>query len=647
VQNWPPGEQLQYQPGELHPLVAALPWYREVPKDPLEHFEWRVKLYEKAATDTDLQQDLLQACADDLLFYINSFCFIYEPRDGVLDCYGNPVYGNIPFNTWRHQDPLIAGLQKYFGKRHIVERKSREQGASWKVLAAYSWAWRFRKHGCVLGMGSETMQKADDPARHGSLGWKFDFILKNLPKWMLPRGWDPDKHRRVSSHTWENPDTGALLYAESATENIGRSDRYTSFFLDEAGFFMRGYDQKAIVNLLATTNQILLISSSNDENTEHFRILSNPGPWLTYTLDWKDNPVHNIGKYTAKKGKLVVLDEGYEFPPDYEFILDGRIRSVWYDRKWRESSCNAKLMAREYDMDFGGASGKPFNPATIERFKTRCREPLSRGDLLAVPSNLKDSQWQPADRGPIALWVPLVDGKPPRMRLACGCDLGAGTGGSGSSNSTAIFIDMVTRRQVAEVVRNDMYPDHFAEYVYAICAWFGWGEQWPVLNWERNAMAGGHFTAKITELGYKNLHYQSEGDEFRPYAKPGVLPGYHNSNKAETMRPLILAMNDDTVELLSLPLILECGEYVFVDGVGGKIEHPKSRTAFDASESGENHGDRAVGAAICVRALEARKTAATQSISDWQRLHQAPPGSTGHRIYQASLETADALSCEW
>jgi hypothetical protein len=573
-------------------------------------------------------------------------CWIYEPRDGITDALGNPVYGAIPFNTWEHQDPLIAGLQHYFGQRHIVERKSREQGASWMVLAAYCWAWLFRKHGCVLGMGSETMQKADDPARHGSLGWKFDFLLKNLPGWMLPRKWNPDVHRRVTAHTWENPDTGALLYAESATENIGRSDRYTSFFLDEAGFFMKGYDTKAIVNLLATTNQILLISSSNDENTEHFRKLENPGPWLTYTLDWKDNPVHRIGKYTAKKGKVQQLDD-YEFPPDYEFILDGRVRSVWYDRKWRESGDNAKYMSREYDMDFGGASGKPFNPATIERYKARCVEPMVRGDLQANPANLKDSSWQTVDRGPISLWVPVVDGRPPRLRLAVGCDLGGGTGGSGSSNSTAIFFDLSTRRQVAEVVRNDMYADHFAEYIYAICAWFGGDLTWPVLNWERNALPGSIFTSKIVELGYPNLYYQAEGDEFRPYAKPGVLPGYHNSNKAETMRPLMIAMNDDAVEILSLPLILECGEYIFVDGVGGKIEHPKSRTAFDASEAGENHGDRAVGAAIAVRALDARKMAAQQQISDWERLHQAPEGSLGSRIYAAGREEANAMSCEW
>jgi len=99
--------------------------------------------------------------------------------------------------------------------------------------------------------------------------------------------------------------------------------------------------------------------------------------------------------------------------------------------------------------------------------------------------------------------------------------------------------------------------------------------------------------------------------------------------------------------LLSLPLIQECSEYVYVEGASGRIEHPKSRTGFDASEQGENHGDRAVAAAICLRTLGSSSRVKPAEISPWKQLDKAPVDSLGYRIRQAEREVAEPLSCEW
>lgn len=644
MQRWPLGEEIRYD-GTPHPLVVALPHYHLVPKDPLGHMKWRLEVRQKCKTSASWRRRMLDMCAEDVLFFINTFVWINEPREGETDEYGNEIYGKLPFNTWCHQDPVIAAIDAYFGRRHIVEKKARAQGASWKVLAKYAHAWRFRKL-CNLGMASETMQKADDPKRQGSLGYKFDFILRNLPPWMLPRGFEWDTHRLTTSHSWTNPENGAALYAESATENLGRSDRFTSFFLDEAGFFPNGYDRKAVVNLLQTTNQILLISSSNDTETEHYRRCEAPGEWLTTVLAWWDNPVHRRGLYRGSRGKIEFMDPAHKYPENYRFIDDGRLRSEWYDKKWLEAD-NPLLVARELDMDFGGATGKPFDPSTIERYKKRCMEPMVRGDLIVSdPANLKESEFVDNERGYVKLWIPLLNGRPPRGRYVFGCDISAGTGGSSSSNSVAIIFDAATGRQVGEAVRNDLPPVQFANFVAALCYWFAWDGGLPLLNWERNGIGSGFTQQIVDEVKYGNMAMQGASEEFRRFAKTTDLPGYHNSNTLETMRPLIVAMENDRIEILSLSLVLECGEYQFVEGNRSKIEHPKSRSGFDASEQGENHGDRAIAASLAVRSMNARPVAKAEQ-SKWDQLSKAPDGSIGRRIHDAAMAKGDPISCEW
>ena len=150
----------------------------------------------------------------------------------------------------------------------------------------------------------------------------------------------------------------------------------------------------------------------------------------------------------------------------------------------------------------------------------------------------------------------------------------------------------------------------------------------------------------MMNIQYPNMYFQPSKDDDRLYAKTGDRPGYHNSNKYITISPLILAMTHGTVTLKSIHLVTECGEYVYVEGASSKIEHPKSRTGFDASAQGENHGDRAIAAAVAVRALDERPKAKRPE-SQWDQLGKAPDGSIGRRIYENALAKGDPISCEW
>ncbi len=315
IESFPIGEVIRYDK-TIHPRVAALPYYHLVPKDPKAHLEWRIWLRRRALEEPGFQKVLWKMCQRDPLFFINAFCWIDEPRIGEGE--GS---GLIPFNTWQHQDPVIASIAKFIGRRHSVIDKSRAQGASWLVLCLILWLFIFRPRS-VLGMASITREMADDPDAPESLGWKFDMLLEFLPKWMTlyPEGHakagKPIFERNIGKSTWSNRRNGSSLKAHSATKGLGRGGRYTLYFLDEAAFFLPGKDTEAVQGLTgAGTNCIVLASTPNGCENEHSYRLDNPQTWMTHILDWTDNPYQNRCLYTINdSGEVQKLDD-IPFPP--------------------------------------------------------------------------------------------------------------------------------------------------------------------------------------------------------------------------------------------------------------------------------------------------------------------------------------------
>src|SRR5690242_14499203 len=120
MQRWPIGETIRYD-GSTLPLVEALPFYRFLRKDPVGLREDRISIAEQCASDLEYRDGIIDCCRQDFLFWVNAFAYILEPRDET----GNTI---LPFNTWVHQDPVMAALAHYLGKRRdICGDKSRAQ----------------------------------------------------------------------------------------------------------------------------------------------------------------------------------------------------------------------------------------------------------------------------------------------------------------------------------------------------------------------------------------------------------------------------------------------------------------------------------------------------------------------------------------
>ena len=114
-------------------MGRSFPHYASVPKDYAENLDYRLSVRQalKNAKGDELQRRYVQRCTEDVLFYINTFVMVYDPRL-------SPAYSVGPFNTYTFQDDYIADVVDAIETGHdLVTLKSRDQGGSWCWIAVF------------------------------------------------------------------------------------------------------------------------------------------------------------------------------------------------------------------------------------------------------------------------------------------------------------------------------------------------------------------------------------------------------------------------------------------------------------------------------------------------------------------------------
>ena len=146
-------------------------WLDLIPKGYEENLLWRRSVYASARKSENDRMSLRKMCSEDLLFYVNAFCWTYDPR---LD---SPI---VPFITYPFQDETFIELDDAVGKRDICIKKSRDMGASWMLCTLFEWRWHFRDGQSFL-LVSRNEDYVDKSGNSKALFWKIDYILKNQP----------------------------------------------------------------------------------------------------------------------------------------------------------------------------------------------------------------------------------------------------------------------------------------------------------------------------------------------------------------------------------------------------------------------------------------------------------------------------------
>ena len=259
------------------------------------------------------------------MYWANNFVWTFDPREPV------PF---IPIELFPKQEELLRWMQQCSDDEvdGIVE-KSRDMGVTWMccIFLVHNWLFTNGYKGGIGSRKEDLVDKADEP---DCIFEKIRMIVKRLPRWMLPKGFQHNKHDRHMLIT--NPERGCTISGE-AGDNIGRGGRAKHYFIDEAAFIERA--KKVDAALSQNTNVRFYVSTPNGNGNpfaQKRRAAAKPenhNSIRLFTLHWKSDPRKNYS----------VME-----PNEH-----GRMREVWpwYERQ-KTKLQDPVVIAQELDIDY-------------------------------------------------------------------------------------------------------------------------------------------------------------------------------------------------------------------------------------------------------------------------------------------------------
>ena len=195
----------------------------DYPRQTSDNIDFRIDLIDKCETDKDLERDVWQKCATDIMFWIDLFCWTKDPRVDP------DVLPFIAYDAF--QKDSILEIQSAIDNQHdLLAEKSRDMGASWMVLYVLQHKWLF-EDGSDFRIGSRKEEFVDQTGDIDTLFEKLRFNLERQPKFLMPIGFNWQKH---SGHMrLINPFNGNAIIGESANEDFGSGGRRKAILLDE------------------------------------------------------------------------------------------------------------------------------------------------------------------------------------------------------------------------------------------------------------------------------------------------------------------------------------------------------------------------------------------------------------------------------
>jgi hypothetical protein len=315
----------------LPPLIPTLPPdLAEVPEGE-DFFPWRERLLDYRNDvqwlcefgDAEHPPEFFQAleyelCSQDIGRWIALWLWIEEPR---LLRGEDPIKPFVPF---AFQVELAQWWVLHTSSPDPYDgfvSKSRGLGASWIFAACATWAWLFRPwRGILISRKEDLVDKRGDL---NSLFGKVDFILEHLSEWMLPEGFDFDRHRM--KNFLQHPSGTAALIGEATTAKSTRGGRATFIIYDEAAFiaaFLTVFGTGS-----GTTNHRWAVSSESFEEGSDWWDMWHKArerdPGCVRELNWRLNPYFTEYWYAEEKARWEHDPEGFEREYERNPFSDG------------------------------------------------------------------------------------------------------------------------------------------------------------------------------------------------------------------------------------------------------------------------------------------------------------------------------------
>jgi len=294
----------------------------------------RLQIHDACERSVEARAHTWRLCARDdnpaegAIFFIENFLWTLNPKEEPR---------HFPFILFEFQKRAVREVIDHIdnGKDLLIE-KSREMGMSWLLFSAISiWYWLFRE-GVNMLEGSYKEALVDNRTVDSLLG-KVDYNLEQLPKWLLPKDFNPKKNRTFMK--LYNPDNGNLITGDSMNPNFGRGARKTVIFFDELGFWQ--YAKDAWESCRDTTNCRICVSTPN--GYDYFKMLRDSGIDVL-TLHWREHPFKDDEWYRLQCQRATPEEIAQELDISYNKSKTGRVYPEWSEE-------NVQVGLYEYDPD--------------------------------------------------------------------------------------------------------------------------------------------------------------------------------------------------------------------------------------------------------------------------------------------------------
>lgn len=256
--------------------------------------------------------------ADHLADFINDFGMTVDPRNVE-----RRLPAQVPFLLFGKQREWVDWLmERWRNQEPGITEKSRDMGMSWLSVAVACGVCLFHDQ-VTIGFGSRKEEYVDKLGHPKSLFFKARFFMELLP-YEFRGGWDVKlhaPHMRISF-----PQSGSVITGE-AGDGIGRGDRASIYFVDEAAFLERPSLVEA--SLSATTNCRQDISTVNG-SANPFAIKRHSGKVPVFTFHWRDDPRKDEEWYAKQVDRLDPVTVAQEIDLNYSASVSGvLIPAVW------------------------------------------------------------------------------------------------------------------------------------------------------------------------------------------------------------------------------------------------------------------------------------------------------------------------------
>jgi len=250
--------------------------------------------------------------------WISHWIWTHDPRLAARN-----LPSIIPFCLWKTQVDCVNWIVDRWraGEPGLIE-KSRDSGVTWLTVAIACWMCIFHT-GIVVGFGSRKLEYVDQIGSMKSIFEKIRFAMSNLPVEFIG-DWNRDRHALYTRILF--PATGSIITGEGG-DSIGRGDRTSIHFIDEAAFLER--PEMIDASLSQTTNCRIDVSTPNGL-ANSFAQRRFGGNIKVFSFHWRDDPRKDDAWYQKQVAELDPVTVASEIDIDYRGSVEGLlIPSAW------------------------------------------------------------------------------------------------------------------------------------------------------------------------------------------------------------------------------------------------------------------------------------------------------------------------------